>query len=190
MNTKKINYTENSGNVYQDLNLPNSEERLAKAKLAMRIEKIISGRKLKQTEAAKILKINQPKISALMNGQLTGFSMGKLIYFLNCLNQDIEICVKEKIEDLNHTGRINVIEDVCFDGMQSPHLKIRLELISLIKSYIKKHRLTRKKAAELMQVDIAKVSDIFKNKIASFTIDTLIQMLERLGVHMTLKKAT
>ena len=85
MGTKKVEYTESSGNVYEDLGFSDSEERLAKAKLAMRIEEIIDKRRLKQIEATKILGISQPKISALMNGQLSGFSMERLIHFLNTI---------------------------------------------------------------------------------------------------------
>ena len=96
MTHEKIEYTEGSGNVYEDLGFPDAEERLVKAKLAMRIEEIIDKKSLKQIEAAKLLKITQPKISALMNGQLSGFSMEKLIHFLNLLNQDVEIIVKDK----------------------------------------------------------------------------------------------
>jgi len=93
MNTK---YTKGSGNVYEDLGFPDAEERLAKAKLAMRIESVIEQRKLKQAEAAELLGINQPKISALMNGRLEGFSMERLIHFLSLLSQDVEIIVRAK----------------------------------------------------------------------------------------------
>lgn len=96
MNTKKITYTESSGNIYQDLGFADAEERLAKARLAMRIESIIKKRKLTQAAAAKILGINQPKISALICGKLNGFSMERLFYFLTLLNQDIEILIKTK----------------------------------------------------------------------------------------------
>ena len=92
----KIEHTIGSGNVYEDLGFSDSAERLAKAKLALRIESIIEKRKLTQVQAAKILEINQPKISALMNGNLTGFSMERLIHFLNLLNQDVEITIKTK----------------------------------------------------------------------------------------------
>lgn len=95
MNTK-IEHKIGSGNVYEDLGFSDSAERLAKAKLALRIESIIEKRKLTQIHAAKILEINQPKISALMNGNLSGFSMERLIHFLNLLNQDVEITIKTK----------------------------------------------------------------------------------------------
>ena len=108
MSTDKIEYVEGSGNIYQDLGFPDSEERLAKAKLAMRIEDIIERRKLKQIQAAKILGINQPKISALINGRLSGFSIERLIHYLNLLDQDVEIIVKTKLGRLTRHGRLKV----------------------------------------------------------------------------------
>ncbi len=67
-----------SDNVFADLGLPNSDEVLAKAELAHKISEIISNRDLSQAEAAKILGIDQPKISALMKGKLSGFSLERL----------------------------------------------------------------------------------------------------------------
>lgn len=101
-------YTESSGNVFEDLGFADSDERLAKAKLAMRIEEIITKKGMKQTEAAKVLGINQPKVSALMNGQLSGFSMGRLLHFLNLLNQDVEIVIKSRRRSTAKQGRLTV----------------------------------------------------------------------------------
>ncbi len=108
MSTHKLEYVEGSANIYEDLGFPDAEERLAKAKLAMRIENIIEKRKLKQIEAAEILGINQPKISALMNGRLSGFSIERLIHYLNLLDQDVEIIVKRKPGRLTTHGRLRV----------------------------------------------------------------------------------
>ena len=94
MSNQRIEYTEGSGNIYQDLGFIDSEERLAKAKLAMSIENLIEKSNLTQVEAAKILKVNQPKISALVNGRLDGFSIERLFRFLVILNQDIDITIK------------------------------------------------------------------------------------------------
>ena len=96
MSNQKVEYTEGGGNVYQDIGFSDAEERMAKARLALRIEAIIEERGLKQVEAAKILGINQPKISALMNGRLSGFAMERLIHFLNLLNQNVEIVVTSR----------------------------------------------------------------------------------------------
>ncbi len=89
-------YTISSGNIFKDMELPNAEERLAKAKIAVIINKIIEERGLTQKEAAKILGINQPKVSALKNGRLKGFSIERLFSFLEALDQHIEITITDK----------------------------------------------------------------------------------------------
>ncbi len=92
--SKKIEVEESSGNVFADIGLLNPKERLAKADLAIRIAETIRARRLMQTRAAHILKIDQPKISRLLRGQLSGFSTGRLMHFLTMLGRDIEITVK------------------------------------------------------------------------------------------------
>ena len=92
--SKKIQIEEGSGNVFADIGLPNPEERLAKADLAIRISEAIRTRRLTQTRAALILKIDQPKISRLLRGQLSGFSTERLMRFLTLLGRDVEITVK------------------------------------------------------------------------------------------------
>jgi hypothetical protein len=42
------------------------------------------------------LEINQPKISALANYRLEGFSVERLMYFLNALHRDVEIVIRKK----------------------------------------------------------------------------------------------
>jgi predicted XRE-type DNA-binding protein len=91
-----IKYTKSSGNVFEDMGFHDAKERLVKAELAMKISQIIEKRKLKQTEAAHILLINQPKISALVNGRLKDFSIERLIEFLNKLDQDVKIVIHGK----------------------------------------------------------------------------------------------
>ncbi|MFZ0465534.1 MAG: helix-turn-helix transcriptional regulator, partial [Candidatus Acidiferrales bacterium] len=92
--TKKIEVEEGSGNVFADIGLPNPEERLAKADLAIRISEVIRERQLTQSQAARLLKIDQPKISRLLRGQLSGFSTERLMHFLKLLGRDVEITVK------------------------------------------------------------------------------------------------
>jgi predicted XRE-type DNA-binding protein len=85
-----------SGNVFADLGLPDAEERLAKAELARQILNIIARRRLTQAQAADLLGIDQPKVSALTRGRLSGFSMERLFHFLNALGRDVQIIVKAK----------------------------------------------------------------------------------------------
>src|SRR5436309_2401117 len=103
----KVKTTPSSGNVFADLGLPRPEERLAKAGLALEIERVLRNRGLNQADAAKILGIDQPKISALRNGRLSGFSVERLIRFLNALDHDVEIVVKPKPRSRRH-GQILV----------------------------------------------------------------------------------
>ena len=92
--SKKIQVEESSGNVFADIGLPNPDERLAKADLAIRISEAIRTQRLTQTQAARTLKIDQPKISRLLRGQLSGFSTERLMHFLTLLGRDVEITVK------------------------------------------------------------------------------------------------
>ena len=89
----KIEILKSSGNVFKDLGIPNPEEYSVKSKLAFQINQILESRELTQKEAASLLRIDQPKISALSRGQLSGFSIERLFRFLSILNQDIEIII-------------------------------------------------------------------------------------------------
>lgn len=86
-------YVVGSGNVFADLGLPNPEEALAKAELAHKITVLIREKGLTQVETAKLLRVDQPKVSALIRGRLTGFSLERLMRFLLLLGQDIKITV-------------------------------------------------------------------------------------------------
>jgi predicted XRE-type DNA-binding protein len=94
--SEEIKMTSSSGNVFADLGLANSDELLIKAELVRQISNLIDATKLTQAEAAKILGIDQPKVSALLNGKLSGFSTDRLFRFLNALGSDVEIRVIPK----------------------------------------------------------------------------------------------
>ena len=93
---KKLDYFVGSGNVYADLGFPHAEEMLAKAGLALKINNVIERRRLTQAQAASVLGVDQPKVSALRRGHLSGFSIERLVRFLIRLGQDVEIVVKER----------------------------------------------------------------------------------------------
>lgn len=94
--SEKVHYTPADGNVFADLGLPNAEELLAKADLAIQITRIIEARGLTQAQAADILGVDQPKVSALVRGRLSGFSLERLTRFLNALGNDVEIVIRPK----------------------------------------------------------------------------------------------
>ncbi len=96
--TQKIEVTSGSGNVFADLGLKDSDELMLKAELARKISNIITQQQLTQSEAAQLLGVDQPKISALINGKLMGFSTVRLLRFLNALGRDVEIIVETKAD--------------------------------------------------------------------------------------------
>jgi predicted XRE-type DNA-binding protein len=83
-----------SGNVFADLGFSDAQERLYKAELAHQICLAISARGLTQAKAADLLGVDQPKISALKRGKLTGYSADRLFQFLNALGQVVEISIR------------------------------------------------------------------------------------------------
>ena len=96
MAMKKASVTVGSGNVFKDLGLKNSEELLAKARLAARIVQILEARKVSQTQAAKLLGVDQPKVSLIYRGRLDDFSVERLMRFLTSLHRDIRIVIGDK----------------------------------------------------------------------------------------------
>ena len=104
----EIPVTPSSGNVFADLGFAEPEEELTKAQLASHIRQIIRRRRLTQVAAAALMGIDQPKVSALLNGRLANFSSERLMRLLTTLGQDVEITVKAKPRN-RARGRIRVI---------------------------------------------------------------------------------
>lgn len=107
-NDEKIEFTESSGNIFADIGIPEPEKHKAKVELAIQINQIIERRGLKQIEAAKILEIDQPKVSALSCGRLRDFSIERLIGFLNKLDRDVEIIIKKRPTRRKSHGHLKV----------------------------------------------------------------------------------
>ncbi len=91
--TRNTRVEKGSGNVFADIGVTGAEEMLTKAQLAATITGIIDDRGLSQTDAAKLLGIDQPKVSALYRGRLREFSLERLMRFVNALNRDVRIVV-------------------------------------------------------------------------------------------------
>jgi predicted XRE-type DNA-binding protein len=87
---------QSSGNVFADLGLRDAGNKQTRVRLAVAINQIIQARDLSQAAAVRLLDINQPKISALANYRLEGFSVERLMHFLNALDRDVEIVIRKK----------------------------------------------------------------------------------------------
>jgi len=100
--------TRGTGNVFADLGFIDAEERQTKLRLAYAINEVIERQRVTQAAAAEKLGINQPKVSALANYKLDGFSVERLMTFLTALDQDVEIVIRKKPRSRT-AGRISVI---------------------------------------------------------------------------------
>ncbi len=91
----KRDVVQSSGNVFADLGLPQADEKQTKVRLAVAINQIVENAGLSQAAAAQLMDINQPKISALAHYRLDGFSVERLMHFLNALGRDVEIVIRK-----------------------------------------------------------------------------------------------
>jgi predicted XRE-type DNA-binding protein len=97
-----------TASVCADLGYPDAEERQTKLRLAYAINQIVEKQRLTQAAAAKMLAINQPKVSALLNYKLAGFSVERLMTFLTTLDRDVEVVIKKKPRS-RATARVSVV---------------------------------------------------------------------------------
>ncbi len=88
---ENIEYEVGSGNVFADFGFKNPKEANAKSDLALLLRAIIKKRKLTQAQAAKLMKIDQPKVSRIVRGLLSEFTIERLMNYLISLGCDLEI---------------------------------------------------------------------------------------------------
>lgn len=107
--TKNIDYEVSTGSVYADLGFADAGEMLAKARIVAQISRIIQARKLTQVQAAELLGIDQPKVSALLRGHFKGYSQERLIGFLTKLGMDVEIVIRPRAKKRQSAGAVSVV---------------------------------------------------------------------------------
>ena len=93
-------------NVFADLGLPDPETHLAKAKIVQTLGRIIAAQGLTQAQAGARLGLTQPKVSALLSGQFRGYSVERLLRFVNALNHNVRIVIEP--EERTEQGRLMV----------------------------------------------------------------------------------
>ena len=88
-----------SGNVFADIGVAYPQRTLARAQIMSRIAEIIKECHITQKEASALLGIPQSKISCLVNGKLSMFSLDHLLVLLNKLDRDVDIVIKPKTKE-------------------------------------------------------------------------------------------
>jgi predicted XRE-type DNA-binding protein len=105
---RKKPITRGSGNVFADLRFPDAAERQARLHLAYALNRVLEDRKLAQADAAKVLGLTEPKVSALRRYKLAGFSVERLMNLLTAIDQDVEIVIRRKPRS-RKAARISVV---------------------------------------------------------------------------------
>jgi predicted XRE-type DNA-binding protein len=91
---------------------------------------------------------------------------------------------KSKLKVTSSSG--NVFHDLGFTAQEAEHLVIRADLLIQIQKVATTQRLKQAQLAKLLQVSQPRVSDLLRGRLHLFSIETLIDMLGRLGVQVRL----
>ena len=105
--TRKIQFEKSSGNIFADIGLSEPQEHMVKAKLVVKIDKLMRAQGLKQVEAAKLFGVTQPDISKMLRGDFRQFSVERLMRFLVALGQDVDIVVRPQ-RKIGQVAALNV----------------------------------------------------------------------------------
>lgn len=81
----------------------------------------------------------------------------------------------------------NIYKDLGFSAKEAAYLSIRSDLMILLAETLKERKLTQVRAARLLGVSQPRVSDIVRGRIHLFSIDSLVEMLAKLGVSVTVQ---
>jgi predicted XRE-type DNA-binding protein len=91
-----VRVTPSTGNVFRDLGFSaaEAEHLLVRADLLIQVQKAIASKRMKQAEAAKALRVTQPRVSDLLRGRIDLFSTDTLIDMLARLGVGVRLVVK------------------------------------------------------------------------------------------------
>ena len=106
--TNTMDHQIGSQNIFADIGILNAEEHLIKAQLVIKINTLIQELSLTQIQAAKILGVQQPDVSKMLNGDFKQFSLERLMRFLVSLGQDVDIVVKPHITSSKDPASLRV----------------------------------------------------------------------------------
>jgi predicted DNA-binding transcriptional regulator AlpA/predicted XRE-type DNA-binding protein len=105
----RVTSSPTSGNVFTDLGIPEPDVELAKADLAIRIQRLAEHRRLTPYEAATFLKVPEPEVAALFQGRLATCSLDQLLRMLTWLGDDVEILIRPRLQRTKR-GALRVLQ--------------------------------------------------------------------------------
>jgi predicted XRE-type DNA-binding protein len=88
---------------------------------------------------------------------------------------------------INSSG--NVFIDLGYSPDEAAILQMRADLMADLRKWIKAKRLTQTRAAEILGISQARVSDLIRGKWDRFSLEMLITLATRTGMRIRLLKA-
>ena len=82
-----------------------------------------------------------------------------------------------------HITTGSIFDELEPDPGKAEQLKIKAALFDAIIAYIKENCLTQEQAAEIMDVQRSRIGDVCRGKMSGFSIDALVSMAARAGLH-------
>jgi predicted XRE-type DNA-binding protein len=83
----------------------------------------------------------------------------------------------------------NVFIDLGYPPDEAAILQMRADLMADLRKFIKTKKLTQARVAGILGVSQSRVSDLIRGKWERFSLEMLITLATRAGMHVTLKKA-
>jgi predicted XRE-type DNA-binding protein len=190
-----------SKNVFLDLGF--SEEDSAGLKLRsylfMALQESIRASSMSQKKIAAVIGADQPKVSKILKGNFSEFSIERIAEYLQKLGYDIHIetapCPsKRNIGTVKNRSKAfalvegsgNVFQDLNF-GKESVHLLMRTDLMIAITDIFDSKGWSNAQAARALGVKESRISEMRHGQISKFSVDLLLKFLARLGKHVELK---
>ena len=93
--------------------------------------------------------------------------------------------MKQKIKMERGSG--NVFRDVGFPPDEAHNLLLRAELMLRVERFVKDHKLTQAAAAKTLGITQPRLNQLLKGKIKLFSLDALVKMLVKAGLHVELR---
>ncbi len=81
----------------------------------------------------------------------------------------------------------NIFEDLGFSPREASKLKIKAQLMCQISEWIKEQQFKQEEASQILKVTRPRISDVMRGKSGKFTIDALVDMIEKTGKHVTVQ---
>ena len=81
----------------------------------------------------------------------------------------------------------NVFEDLGFEKVEAANMLMRVDLMIELERFIRKEKLSQRKAADFFGVHQPRINDLMNGRIEKFSVDVLLNMLQTTGKRVRIR---